>query len=101
MITLVNPAVYTLKAAKRLGKLTQKYPVVKSRYFHLKAYMNYMNGSQRKARKCIASALCTAEVAGLKYEAAWATRSREEWFGNTNTTTNTQAFETIPFFVFH
>ena len=43
----------------------------------------------------------TADTAGLKFEAAWAARSKSKWFGNiAATTSTTQAFEDIPFFVF-
>ena len=85
---------------KTLKKLTQKYPVLKSRYLHLKAYRAYLCGSDRAARNGIAAAISIANVAGLKLEAAWATRSKEEWCGDSATLATTQAFETTPLFIF-
>ena len=91
---------FPIQTVKKLERLAKKYPVFKSRCSHLKAYMNYLSGRERAASKCLAAAVCTADTAGLKYEAAWATRSRKVWFGSNTSTTTMQAFKDIHFYTF-
>ena len=64
--------------------------------------MNYLSGHDRAARKSLAAAVCTADTAGLKYEAVWASRSMGEWFGGDMLSTATaQAFEGIQIYTLH
>ena len=74
--------------------------MLKARSSHLKAYKNYLCGRERRARRCLATSITTADTYGLKFEATWAAESKSKWFGGTATTSITQAFEDIPFFVF-
>ena len=90
----------SLKALKRLECLSCKYPVLKSRSCHLKAYRWYLSGRGRRARRKLAEGISSADTAGLMYESEWAVRSQEKWYKTTSTgTTKTAtAFEDIPFF---
>ena len=63
--------------------------------------MNYLSGSDRAARKNLTAAVSTADTVGLKYEAVWATRSMEEWFGGNTSTATMQAFEDIHIYTLH
>ena len=91
----------TIQSVRKLEKLTRQYPVLKSRYFHLKGYVYYLRGRDRAARRTITAAVCSANEGGLKYEAAWAAVSEREWFSSVTTaSTNTEEIEGIPFYIF-
>lgn len=62
--------------------------------------MNYLSGRERAASKYLNTAVCIADTADLKYEAAWATKTREVWFRRNTHIATTQAFEEIHFYTF-
>lgn len=91
--------IYSLtKAMKTLSQESKRYPVLKSRRLHLKAYQHFTNGYFRRARRCLSRAIVTAKVSNLKFEEEWATRNRNKWLGTPSDDT-TEECDDVEFFV--
>ncbi|XP_038075913.1 adenylate cyclase type 10-like [Patiria miniata] len=68
------------KMMKALKADTRRYPGLKPRLHHLRAYMRLLNGSTRGARDELQRSLQMSNQAGNQHEASWAQHSMEAWF---------------------
>ncbi|EDV19619.1 uncharacterized protein TRIADDRAFT_61887 [Trichoplax adhaerens] len=66
------------KSMKTLHAISRKYPVIKSRWNHLRAYGALIEGKERKAKKYLAKGLISASI---PQDHRWIKCSQQHWFG--------------------
>lgn len=65
-----------------MRKASEKFGFFQSRYLHLLAYLNLMEGRPLKAKHLLNRAFIEANKCGCLYEAEWSLKSKTSWFEN-------------------
>ena len=71
-------ALFIVKSVRNLDIITRKYPVMKARIHHLRAYKALLCGNEHKAKKLLESALNSRLI---PQDHRWIKCSQYQWFG--------------------
>ena len=74
----------TFQILKLSLKMLKDIPVLKPRFYHLKAYLNVILGRRNKAKKLANKALVLSKKQGNVFECKWLHANLKNWFDRGN-----------------